>query len=142
MLGDDLRAVGGATVGSWIEPALGESGAVEDQVPKLFEAYARVFHPARDAEGAGVTWAEVARRLGRIAHPGMQSVLARAPATGPPAADSVTQRNVARLTWLVRHAEGVPSNLDSLRGLLGLGGDLRASDCGTAPWATRSLLRR
>jgi hypothetical protein len=72
MLGDDLRAADGAEVGNWIEPALGCSGAVEDQVPKLFEAYARVFHPASDAEGAGVTWAEVARRLGRNAHPEMQ----------------------------------------------------------------------
>jgi hypothetical protein len=72
MLGGDLRAVDGAEVGSWIEPALGDSGAVEDQVPKMFQAYARVFHPASDAEGARVTWAEVARRLGRIAHPEMQ----------------------------------------------------------------------
>jgi hypothetical protein len=72
VLGDDLRAVDGAEVGSWIEPALGDSGAVEDQVPKLFEAYARVFHAATDAEDARVTWAEVGRRLGRFAHPEMQ----------------------------------------------------------------------
>lgn len=72
MLGDDLRVVDGAAVGNWIEPALGDSGAVEDQVPKLFEAYARVFHPASDAEGTRVGWTEVARRLGRIAHPEMQ----------------------------------------------------------------------
>lgn len=72
MLGDDLTAVDGAAVGGWIRPALGASGAVEDQVPKTFEAYARVFHPASDLEGNDVSWAEVARRLGRIAHAGMQ----------------------------------------------------------------------
>jgi hypothetical protein len=72
MLGSDLRAVDGAAAAAWIGPALGDSGAVEDQVPKLFEAYARIFHPASDGEGNDVTWAEVARRLGRIARPGMQ----------------------------------------------------------------------
>ena len=73
MLGDDLRAVDGAEVGAWIEPALtGERGAVTNFVPKVFEAYARVLHPATDQNGEAVAWAEVARRLGRIAHPGMQ----------------------------------------------------------------------
>lgn len=73
MLGDDLRAVDGAAAGAWIEPALdGSVGAVTNQVTKLFEAYARVFHPATDDEGNDITWAEVARRLGRTAHPEMQ----------------------------------------------------------------------
>jgi hypothetical protein len=73
VLGDDLKAVDGAEVGAWIEPALaGDWGAVTNQVPKLFEAYARVFHPATDENGEAVTWAEVARRLGRVAHPEMQ----------------------------------------------------------------------
>ena len=72
MLGEDLKAVDGAEVGAWIEPALGASGAVEDQVPKVFEAYGRVFHPAREEGGDKVTWADVARRLGRVAHPEMQ----------------------------------------------------------------------
>jgi hypothetical protein len=73
MLGDDLKAVDGAEVGAWIEPALGgDWGAVTNQVPKLFEAYARIFHPASDDKGHDVTWAEVARRLDRVAHPEMQ----------------------------------------------------------------------
>jgi hypothetical protein len=72
MLGEDLKAVDGAAAGAWIEPALGDAGAVEGQVPKLFEAYARVFHPASDEGGNDVAWAEVARRLGRTAHPEMQ----------------------------------------------------------------------
>ncbi|HVQ60344.1 MAG TPA: type II toxin-antitoxin system HicA family toxin [Solirubrobacterales bacterium] len=73
MLGNDLKAVDGASEGAWIEPALGGGdGAVTEQVPKLFEAYARVFHPPSDDQGNAVTWAEVARRLGRTAHPEMQ----------------------------------------------------------------------
>lgn len=73
MLGTGLEAVNGAQVGGWIEPALdGDEGAVTNQVPKLFKAYARIFHPASDEQGNGVSWAEVARRLGRVAHPEMQ----------------------------------------------------------------------
>lgn len=73
MLDNDLEAVDGAAVGAWIEPALGgDVGAVTNQVPKLFDAYARVFHPASDDAGNDVTWAEVARRLDRVVHPEMQ----------------------------------------------------------------------
>lgn len=73
MLGDDLRPVDGAEVGAWIGPALGGGwGAVTNQVPQIFEAYARIFHPAYDAEGGRVRWGEAVRRLGRIAHPEMQ----------------------------------------------------------------------
>jgi hypothetical protein len=73
MLGDDLEVVDGAAAGAWIEPGLGgEFGAVSLQVPKEFDAYARIFHRVRDAEGAFVTWTEAARRLGRTAHREMQ----------------------------------------------------------------------
>jgi hypothetical protein len=73
MLGTDLKAVDGAAAGGWIKPALGGGiGAVTEQVPRLFEAYARVFHPASDGQGNRVSWSEVARRLGRTAHPEMQ----------------------------------------------------------------------
>jgi hypothetical protein len=73
MLGNDLKAVDGSAVGAWIEPARGGGdGAVTNQVPKLFDTYARIFHPASDEKGNFVTWAEVARRLGRVAHPEMQ----------------------------------------------------------------------
>lgn len=71
MLG--LEVVDGAAVGAWIEPRLGgEFGAVTLQVPKGFEAYARVFHPASNPEGKPVSWAEVASALGRTAHREMQ----------------------------------------------------------------------
>ncbi|MBG0825750.1 hypothetical protein HS048_34260 [Planomonospora sp. ID91781] len=56
-------------------------GTVGSLVPPVFAAYARVFHPARRRFGgpAGpverteeVTWAQVARANGRLAHPAMQ----------------------------------------------------------------------
>ncbi len=42
------------------------------QVPNGFEAYARVFHPASDAEWNPATWAEVAKFCGTAPHPEMQ----------------------------------------------------------------------
>ena len=73
MLGQDLRVTDGASAGGWIEPRLGgEFGAVTLQVPKGYEAYARVFHPASDPEGNPVSWAEVANALGSTAHREMQ----------------------------------------------------------------------
>jgi hypothetical protein len=71
--GDDLKVTDGAAVGAWVEPRLGgEFGAVTLQVPKGFEAYARVFHPARDGEGNPVSWADVAKACGTIPHREMQ----------------------------------------------------------------------
>jgi hypothetical protein len=73
MLGKDLEVVDGAAAGNWIKHELGgEFGAVSRQVPRVFDAYARVFHRAADAEGNPVTWGEVAKRLGRTAHREMQ----------------------------------------------------------------------
>ncbi|HEX5527795.1 MAG TPA: hypothetical protein VFX44_11455 [Solirubrobacterales bacterium] len=73
MLGDDLKMVDGAAAGAWIEPRLGgEFGAVTLQVPKGFEAYARILHPAHDPEGRSVRWAEVAEIFGTTAHGEMQ----------------------------------------------------------------------
>lgn len=73
MLGEDLQVVDGATAGAWIEPGLGgEWGAVSQQVPQMFGAFARVFHRSIDSDGDHVTWGEVARRLGRTAHGEMQ----------------------------------------------------------------------
>jgi hypothetical protein len=70
---DDLELTDGADVGSWIEPGLGgEFGAVTLQVPKTFEAYARIFHPAEDREGHPVRWADVAGACGTVPHREMQ----------------------------------------------------------------------
>jgi hypothetical protein len=68
MASDQLEQVDGAVAGAWIKPALeGDwGGAVKNLVPQIYEAYARIFHPALDEDGTEVTWAEVAQRLGEI----------------------------------------------------------------------------
>lgn len=71
---DTLKVVDGTVAGAWIEPRLrgGFGAQVQQQIPVDYEAYVRIFHPARDTEGNAVTWAEVAGRLGRTAHREMQ----------------------------------------------------------------------
>jgi hypothetical protein len=68
-----LEVVDGAEAGGWIAAAIGgEFGSVSLQVPQVFDAYARIFHPATDVDGNKVAWGEVAERLGRTAHREMQ----------------------------------------------------------------------
>jgi hypothetical protein len=70
---NDLTVIDGAAAGAWITPRLGgEFGAVTLEVPKGFQAYARIFHPASDPAGRPVSWAEVAKVCGTIPHPEMQ----------------------------------------------------------------------
>src|SRR4029078_4879654 len=55
------------------EAALGgDFGAVTLQVPKGYEAYVRIFHPAGPAGGKSIRCAEVAEAMGRTAHREMQ----------------------------------------------------------------------
>jgi hypothetical protein len=64
---DDVSAA------DWIAPRLGgEFGAVGLQVPRCYEAFARICHPARDLDDRLVTWAEVAHATGRTPHALMQ----------------------------------------------------------------------
>ena len=73
MHSDDFKVIDGASAGAWIKPRLGgEFGAVTLQIPKGYEAYTRVFHPARDTKRSPVSWAEVADALGSTAHREMQ----------------------------------------------------------------------
>lgn len=73
MSADELRQVDGAAVGAWIEPKLdGWGGKVNQQIPEVYEAYARIFHPVVDENGKPVTWGEVAAALGTTAHREMQ----------------------------------------------------------------------
>ena len=73
MLGNDLTAIDGTEAGAWIESRLaGEFGAVSQHVPPVFDAYARIFHRVGDSKGKNVTWNDVAKCLGRTAHPEMQ----------------------------------------------------------------------
>lgn len=69
-----LNEVDGAVAGAWIGPALrgGFGGRVKQQVPQIYDAYVRIFHPAFDEEGNEVSWEEVARQLGTTAHREMQ----------------------------------------------------------------------
>jgi hypothetical protein len=74
MPGNELEQVDGAVAAAWIAPALrdGFGGYTKQQVPQIYDAYARILHPAWDDEGNKVTWAEVTRRLGTRAHREMQ----------------------------------------------------------------------
>jgi hypothetical protein len=73
MQSDDLSITDGAAAGTWIRPRLGgEFGAVTLQVPEGFEAYARIFHPARDPSQNPVRWAQVAKDCGTTPHREMQ----------------------------------------------------------------------
>jgi uncharacterized membrane protein len=73
MPSNDLEVCDGAVAGPWIKPRLGgEFGAVTLQVPKGYEAYGRVFHPASDPDGNPVKWADVAEAIGTVAHREMQ----------------------------------------------------------------------
>ncbi len=74
MAGDRPEPVDGAAAGAWIGPTLDGDwgGAVKNLIPQIYDAYARIFHPASDEDGKEVTWTEVARRLGTTAHREMQ----------------------------------------------------------------------
>lgn len=73
MESNDLAVTDGAAAGAWITPRLGgEFGAVTLEVPKGFQAYARIFHPASDLAGRAVSWAKVAKACGTTPHPEMQ----------------------------------------------------------------------
>ncbi|MEV7528477.1 hypothetical protein [Agrococcus sediminis] len=79
-----LRVEHDVEVGRWLQAALGPFGTVGAVVPPVFEAYARILHPATlstptgetDAWGAPVqstreiTWAEAAELVGDRAAPG------------------------------------------------------------------------
>lgn len=57
----------------WIAPRLGgDFGAITRFAPSGYAAYARLCHPASDAEGRQVSWSQVAAVTGRRAHPSMQ----------------------------------------------------------------------
>ena len=73
MLTGNLSFCHDTSPGAWIDPLLGgEFGAVTLQVPRCFAAYARICHPARDANDMPVDWATVARATGRTPHALMQ----------------------------------------------------------------------
>jgi hypothetical protein len=61
--------------GRWIAEAVRDDATVGALVPPVFEAYARVFHPAARYVGdddVDVSWAEVAAANATVAHPAME----------------------------------------------------------------------
>jgi hypothetical protein len=70
---DVLSAVSDADAAGWVTAGVRDfDGTVGSVVPAVFEAYARVFHPASRAAGASeveVCWAEVAAANARAMHP-------------------------------------------------------------------------
>jgi hypothetical protein len=61
--------------GAWIAAAVQDGATVSSLVPPVFEAYARVFHPAVRYAGdddIDVTWSEVAAANATVAHPAME----------------------------------------------------------------------
>src|SRR5437763_16043863 len=70
---EQFRLADDASAGAWIAPRLGgEFGAVTLQVPRGYEAYARLCHPATDQSSTPVSWSDVAKATGRHAHALMQ----------------------------------------------------------------------
>jgi hypothetical protein len=78
------------STGVWISSARrrGEPGTVGALVPAVFEAYARIFHPAVRYAGdddVEVRWSEVAAHNGTVAHPLVQwDALTRGPVDSQP----------------------------------------------------------
>ncbi len=70
----DYEAAPDATAASWVVAGLrGFAESVLSVVPEGFEAYGRIFHPAwRWEPKTRVTWRDVARANGRVAHRAMQ----------------------------------------------------------------------
>jgi hypothetical protein len=68
-----LRHEPDAQVGDWLVESLGPLGAqVGSLVPARFEAYARVLHPAENADGTPARWSDVAAACGTTLHPTAQ----------------------------------------------------------------------
>jgi hypothetical protein len=62
-----IEAAGDARAADWLTRSAGDRYTVHAMVPDVFEAYARVFHPATLCERE-VRWADVARANGRTMH--------------------------------------------------------------------------
>ena len=58
---------------AWIAPLLGgDFGAVTTHVPRGFESYTRIFHPADPGGDESTTWSTIARSTGTTMHPTAQ----------------------------------------------------------------------
>jgi hypothetical protein len=113
------------TPGQWIASTLCDDSTVASLVPPVFEAYARIFHPAvryRGDDDVDVRWAEVAAANGTVAHAAMQwgSVTGameyfdgadQAPLWhGAPALGHLPESVAARLAAVLRGHTGTPED--------------------------------
>lgn len=68
-----MELISDVTAGAWIASRLGPfGGSVGSVVPHGFAAYARVLHPATDADGGPAGWSAVCAATGRTPHALMQ----------------------------------------------------------------------
>jgi hypothetical protein len=68
-----VEHVADVSVGGWIAPRLGPFGGwVGSVAPRDYPEYARVLHPARDAQDHPTRWADVCAATGQRPHPLMQ----------------------------------------------------------------------
>ena len=72
-----MKPVTDTSAADWLVTAMHPFAQdVGSVIPPVFEAYARVFHPAfrggHDDDGTPVKWAEIAEANGKTAHVGMQ----------------------------------------------------------------------
>jgi hypothetical protein len=78
-----LRAVIDVQPASWVEDGVGEFGSgVNALLPAVFEAYARILHPAGSRFGGSVRWEAVAEWAGRLVHPRVQFTAIEEPVPG------------------------------------------------------------
>lgn len=82
----DALQHGSAEAAAWLgermlAPDLTRGVRVGDVLPTGFESYVRIMHPVPTPDGP-ITWAAVAERTGRIAHPRMQWQAVAYPAEG------------------------------------------------------------
>ena len=93
-----LHAASDASAGAWVAESIGPfASGVRGLVPPVFEAYARILHPARAADASPVRWATVADWSGGTVHAGAEfRPMARGTghAAGPPPFDAAPSSGV------------------------------------------------
>ncbi|WP_375504936.1 hypothetical protein [uncultured Jatrophihabitans sp.] len=65
----DVAGLTESELSAWIAPLLGDDfGAVTTHVPRGFQSYVRVFHPADPGREESTTWSSIARQNGTVMH--------------------------------------------------------------------------
>jgi hypothetical protein len=81
-------------------------------IPSGFQGYARIFHPAKGPDGSEVTWAEVARRHGRVPHAEMQwDAIAQGSNCQPPTTGTLPITQARAMADILRRFTATPSEV-------------------------------